>query len=168
MRCTCNESEIDLAPHSRRAEGLERRWKRRQFLHVTSIRPVETDYVNLFLELGPPSAPIVRSALRRASPLRASIAPEVFVEILAKGGGGGIALERMRPYLLARDPSGLRFAMVNAQKDLSYYNSMAEHTGAMRDIGQAVLNTFAEAAAKYPDRLVPELVSILAEQVRLQ
>jgi len=97
-----------------------------------------------------------------ACALRARIAPEAFVEILAKGGGGGIALERIRPYLLAQDPSGLRFAMINAQKDLSYYNSMAEQTGAMRDIGQAVLNTFAKAAAKDPDRLVPELVSILA------
>jgi 3-hydroxyisobutyrate dehydrogenase-like beta-hydroxyacid dehydrogenase len=96
-----------------------------------------------------------------ACALRARIAPEVFIEILAKGGGGGMALERIRPYLLARDSSGLKFAMANARKDLSYYNSMAEQAGAVRDIGQAVLDTFSKAAAIGPDRLVPELVSIL-------
>jgi hypothetical protein len=36
---------------------------------------------------------------------------------------------------------------------------------AVREIGQAVLSTFAHAAASGPDRLVPELVSILAEHV---
>ena len=95
-----------------------------------------------------------------ACALRARIAPEVFVEILAKGGGGGMALERIKPYLLARDGTGLRFAMTNARKDLSYYNSMAEQAGAVRDIGQAVLDTFTKAAAAGPDRLVPELVSM--------
>jgi 3-hydroxyisobutyrate dehydrogenase-like beta-hydroxyacid dehydrogenase len=52
--------------------------------------------------------------------------------------------------------------MANAQKDLSYYNSMAEQAGAVRDIAQAVLDTFTKAAAIGPDRWVPELVSILA------
>ena len=96
-----------------------------------------------------------------ACALRARIDPEVFIEILVKGGGGGIALERIKPYLLARDSSGLKFAMVNARKDLSYYNSMAERTGAVRAIGQAVLDTFSKAAAIGPDRPVPELVAIL-------
>jgi len=92
------------------------------------------------------------------------MAPGVFVEVLARGGGGGTALERIRPYLLAQDCSGLKFAMANAQKDLSYYNNMAQRAGAVRGIGQAVLDTFTQAAAIDPDRLVPELVSILAEQ----
>jgi 3-hydroxyisobutyrate dehydrogenase-like beta-hydroxyacid dehydrogenase len=102
-----------------------------------------------------------------ACALRARIAPEVFIEVLAKGGGGGIALERIRPYLLARDSSALKFAMANAQKDLSYYNNMSEQAGAVRDIGQAVLDTFTKAAAASPGRSVPELVSILAEHAQL-
>ena len=28
--------------------------------------------------------------------------------MLAKGGGGGIALQRLKPYVLAHDPSGLK------------------------------------------------------------
>ena len=35
--------------------------------------------------------------------------------------------------------------MSNAEKDLSYYNTMAQETGAARDIGQAVLDTYAQA-----------------------
>lgn len=38
------------------------------------------------------------------------VAPQVFVDVLAKGGGGGVALERLRPYLLRHDASGLRFS----------------------------------------------------------
>ena len=38
---------------------------------------------------------------------RQGVSPEAFVEVLAKGGGG-IALQRLKPYVLARDPSGLK------------------------------------------------------------
>jgi 3-hydroxyisobutyrate dehydrogenase-like beta-hydroxyacid dehydrogenase len=83
------------------------------------------------------------------------------VEVLAKGGGGGIALERIKPYLLARDPSGLRFSVANARKDLDYYNAMAADAGAPREIAAAVLSTLEAALQRSPDALVPELVSLL-------
>jgi 3-hydroxyisobutyrate dehydrogenase-like beta-hydroxyacid dehydrogenase len=98
------------------------------------------------------------------------VAPEAFVDVLARGGGGGIALERLKPYLLARDPSGLRFSIANARKDLDYYNTMAADAGAARDIAAAVLATLEDALASGgSDALVPELVSLLggaAEQKR--
>jgi 3-hydroxyisobutyrate dehydrogenase-like beta-hydroxyacid dehydrogenase len=129
--------------------------------NITHVGPVGSGHrmklLHNYVSLG--SVALLAEAC--ACALRAHIAPEVFIEILAKGGGGGMALERIKPYLLARDSSGLKFAMVNARKDLSYYNSMAERTGAVRDIGQAVLDTFSKAAAIGPDRPVPELVSIL-------
>ena len=74
---------------------------------------------------------------------RNGVAPEVFVDVLAKGGGGGTALERVKPYLLAADPSGLRFSVSNASKDLGYYNEMAADAGAARDIAAAVHGTLA-------------------------
>lgn len=93
---------------------------------------------------------------------RSQVAPEAFVEVLAKGGGGGIALERLKPYLLARDPSGLRFSIANAAKDLGYYNAMAKDAGAPDEIAAAVLATLDRAHANSAaDALVPELVSIL-------
>jgi 3-hydroxyisobutyrate dehydrogenase-like beta-hydroxyacid dehydrogenase len=89
------------------------------------------------------------------------VAPEAFVEILAKGGGGGVALERLRPYLLTKDPSNLRFSLANACKDLGYYNTMADEAGAYQAIAAAVLGTLEQAQRKAPDALVPELSSLL-------
>jgi 3-hydroxyisobutyrate dehydrogenase-like beta-hydroxyacid dehydrogenase len=86
-----------------------------------------------------------------------------FVEVLAKGGGGGVALERIKPYLLARDASGLRFSIANATKDLGYYNAMANDAGARKDIAAAVLATLEGALAKSgPAALLPELATLLA------
>jgi 3-hydroxyisobutyrate dehydrogenase-like beta-hydroxyacid dehydrogenase len=94
---------------------------------------------------------------------RSGVAAEAFVDVLAKGGGGGIALERLKPYLLANDPSGLRFSITNARKDLDYYNAMATDAGSPKAIAGAVLSTFEGAQSRSPQALVPELVSILAK-----
>ena len=94
---------------------------------------------------------------------RAGIASEVFVDVLSKGGGGGAALERLKPYLANRDTSALRFAMTNAKKDLSYYSAMAKDTGAVSVIADAVLQTFDQGLQEGGDQsLVLELVSLLA------
>jgi 3-hydroxyisobutyrate dehydrogenase-like beta-hydroxyacid dehydrogenase len=92
---------------------------------------------------------------------RNGVAPEAFVEVLAKGGGGGIALERIKPYLLSRDVSGLRFSVANARKDLDYYNAMAADAGVAKEIAAAVLSTLESALKQKRDALVPELASIL-------
>lgn len=93
---------------------------------------------------------------------RSGVAPEAFVDVLAKGGGGGIALERLRPYLLAKDTGGLRFSIANACKDLGYYNAMAADAKARHEVAAAVLGTLQQALQAGPDALVPELVSLLA------
>lgn len=91
------------------------------------------------------------------------VGAEAFVEVLAKGGGGGIALERLKPFLLAGDTSGLRFSIANARKDLDYYNTMAEDAGAYKTIATAVLSTLQTALGRAPDALVPELPAILGQ-----
>ena len=94
---------------------------------------------------------------------RAGVDPAVFVEVLAKGGGGGAALERLKPYLLAQDPTGLKFSMSNALKDLTYYNAMAEDGGAARQVAQAVRATLdAGVQQGGADKLLPEIVALLA------
>ncbi|MEO6407997.1 MAG: NAD(P)-dependent oxidoreductase [Burkholderiaceae bacterium] len=93
---------------------------------------------------------------------RSGVAPQSFVEVLAKGGGGGIALERMKPYLLANDASGLRFSLANARKDLDYYNAMAREAAMPDRIAAAVLATLEDALSRSgPETLLPELASIL-------
>lgn len=96
---------------------------------------------------------------------RAGVAAEVFVDVLAKGGGGGTALERLRPFLLSQDPSGLRFSMANAFKDLGYYTTMARDTGAAGTIAEGVRQTLATAVEEGdPQALLPQLVAWLAQQ----
>ncbi|MCZ2498734.1 NAD-binding protein [Xylophilus sp. Kf1] len=96
---------------------------------------------------------------------RAGIDPAVLVDVLGKGGGGGAALERLKPYLLAQDPSGLKFSLANACKDLGYYNTMAEDGGAAHGIASAVLATLEQARdTSSPQTLLPELVSVLARR----
>ena len=95
---------------------------------------------------------------------RSGVAPEVLVDVLAKGGGGGLALERMKPYILSRDPSGLRFFMSNAAKDMGYYTAMAGDIGAARAIAEGIHETYERALREGdPQALVPELVSLLAK-----
>lgn len=92
---------------------------------------------------------------------RSGVSPEAFVDVLAKGGGGGVALERLKPFLLAGDTFGLRFSIANARKDLAYYNNMAEDAGAYKVVAAAVLSTLDVALARAPEALVPELPEIL-------
>ncbi len=94
---------------------------------------------------------------------RSGVAPEAFVDVLAKGGGGGIALERLKPFLLAGDTTGLRFSVANARRDLDYYNTMASDAGAHREVAAAVLTTLEAALGRAPHALVPELPVLLGK-----
>ncbi|NJS35846.1 MAG: NAD(P)-dependent oxidoreductase [Brachymonas sp.] len=96
---------------------------------------------------------------------RLELDPQVFVEVLAKGGGASAALDRLKPFILNGDSSGLRFAMGNAQKDLGYYNEMAADAAAAAAISLAVLGTYAQAASDAgAETGVPELVDLLGKR----
>jgi 3-hydroxyisobutyrate dehydrogenase-like beta-hydroxyacid dehydrogenase len=92
---------------------------------------------------------------------RSQVSSDVFVDVLTKGGGGGVALDRMKPYLLDGDVSGLRFSIANARKDLGYYSEMAVQAGASHALADAVLSTLEVGLAKKPDGLMPELAQLL-------
>ena len=93
---------------------------------------------------------------------QSDVAPEVFVDVLTRGGGGGIALDRLKPFLLTGDIGALRFSVSNARKDLDYYGTMAAETGADRTVAQAVLESLNHAAEAEPGAMLPELVRIIA------
>ncbi len=94
---------------------------------------------------------------------RSGVSPEVFVDVLAKGGGGGIALERIKPFLLAGDVSNFRFSLANAKKDLGYYGEMAAQAHAAHTLADAVTATLEFGAKAKPDGLMPELAALLAK-----
>ncbi len=94
---------------------------------------------------------------------RAGIEPEVLIDILAKGGGGGIVLDRLQPYIQSGDSSGFRFSMANALKDMGYYVAMAKESEAMHTTAEAVLRTYEYGVrAGAEQAAVPELITILA------
>jgi 3-hydroxyisobutyrate dehydrogenase-like beta-hydroxyacid dehydrogenase len=95
---------------------------------------------------------------------RAGVSAEEFVDVLASGGGGGVALDRLRPYLLSKDYSSVQFFMSNALKDINYYRQMAQETHSAREIADAVAATYLGAvSAGAGQKMIPELVSFLAE-----
>lgn len=96
------------------------------------------------------------------------IDPDVLIDVLAKGGGSSTVLDRLRPYILARDDSGFRFSIANAHKDLGYYLTMASDTGASQGSAAGIYNVLSAAdAAGHSQSTLPELVSILTEQARV-
>lgn len=95
---------------------------------------------------------------------RTGVPADVFIDVLAKGGGGGMALERLRPYLLSQDASALQFFISNALKDIDYYREMTQETESAHGIADAVAATIAGAVdAGAGQRMLPELVSCLAD-----
>ncbi|MCE8033608.1 NAD(P)-dependent oxidoreductase [Billgrantia tianxiuensis] len=97
-----------------------------------------------------------------AASRRAGIDDAALLDVLGKGGGGGVVLERLRPYIEADDPSGFRFSVANALKDIGYYRTMTEDLAAEHGVAEAVLTLYRQASdAGHAERPVPELISLL-------
>lgn len=132
--------------------------------NITHVGPVGAGHgmklLHNYVSLGMVTLLAEASACAQAN----GVEPEAFVEVLAKGGGGGIALERIKPFLLAGDTGGLRFSVANACKDLGYYATMAADTDARRGIAAAVLATLESARAQAPEALMPEVARLLAQR----
>ena len=93
---------------------------------------------------------------------RSEVSLDVFVEVLASGGGNSAALDRLKPFLLANDSSGLQFSIANALKDLGYYTQMAQDAGAAQGIAEAVRETLAQGAERGGKQaMLPELAGML-------
>jgi 3-hydroxyisobutyrate dehydrogenase-like beta-hydroxyacid dehydrogenase len=90
---------------------------------------------------------------------------QTFVDVLAMGGGWGAALERLKPFLLNHDNTGLRFTVTNALKDLTYYNDMAQHMQAEHAVAAAIQTTLKAACDEGQGaRLMPDLVDVIAQR----
>ncbi|KAK45342.1 2-hydroxy-3-oxopropionate reductase [Caballeronia jiangsuensis] len=73
---------------------------------------------------------------------KAGVDLATLAEVLGKGGGGGVALDRLTPFLTTGDTAGLPFYMSNALKDLSYYTTMAKDAAAADAIASAIRITY--------------------------
>jgi 3-hydroxyisobutyrate dehydrogenase-like beta-hydroxyacid dehydrogenase len=89
---------------------------------------------------------------------------DTLLEVLASGGGGSTALQRLSPYILEGDDGNFRFSISNCRKDLTYYTAMANDFEVPAIAAQAIQQVFALAnALAGDDRPVPRLIDLLAE-----
>lgn len=89
--------------------------------------------------------------------------PELFCKVLAAGGGNGVVLERLRPFIESGDTGNFRFSMANALKDLDYYCAMAEQQQGRQAVAQAVRGLYADAnAVGLGQAPVPQVIDHLA------
>ncbi|SNR68016.1 NAD(P)-dependent oxidoreductase [Puniceibacterium sediminis] len=96
----------------------------------------------------------------------AGVDPQVFVDVLAGGGGASVALDRLAPYIVEGNREGLPFAVANAQKDIDYYRSMSDAAGARTSIADGVSGAISAAVdAGYGQAYLPELVKLFRKDV---
>ena len=132
--------------------------------NITHVGPVGTGHGMKLLHNYVSLGMVTLLAEAAACAQRSGVQAGAFVDVLAQGGGGGTALDRLKPYLLARDTGGLRFSIANACKDLGYYQQMAADADAQSAVASAVLGTLQSALGRAgPDALMPELASLLAQ-----
>lgn len=93
---------------------------------------------------------------------KAGLEMATLIDVLAQGGGGGTALQRISPFLLDGDPSSMPFSISNAAKDLGYYRQAAEVAGVHRAIADAVGQTLGAAVSDgHGQDFVPQLADLL-------
>lgn len=105
---------------------------------------------------------VVLIAEAAAGALQAGIDPTTFVEVLARGGGGGVALDRLSPALVGGEPA-LRFTLANAAKDLQYYCEMAQVQGFDHPIAQSVRASLEQACDEGDPN---DFVTAMIERIR--
>lgn len=91
--------------------------------------------------------------------------PQVFVDVLAGGGGASAALDRLAPYIVAEDRDALPFFVANAQKDIDYYRAMSDSSGARKVVADGVSAALAETVeAGFGEAYVAELVRLFRKE----
>ena len=130
--------------------------------NITHVGPIGTGHrmklLHNYVSIG--SMALLAEAAAHAH--RAQVDPAVFVDVLAMGGGSSVALDRLRTAIMGGDATAVPFVIVNALKDLRYYQAVAAEAGAQHAIADAVANTLdAQVSSGSGHRFLPELVRLL-------
>ena len=96
---------------------------------------------------------------------KAGIDAKVLHSVLAAGGGAGVVLDRLAPYILEGDESSFQFSLANSAKDMGYYTTMASDLAAPSEVSQAVCERYqSQVDAGNGARFVPYLIDLLGKQ----
>jgi 3-hydroxyisobutyrate dehydrogenase len=95
-----------------------------------------------------------------AQAAEAGVDAQVFIDVLAKGGGASAALERLRKCILTGDASDVPFSIGNAIKDIDYYREMVGDGAGSRTIADGVSVAIGSAAKLHGDTFIPELTRL--------
>lgn len=99
-----------------------------------------------------------------AAARESGVALDVFCDVLAKGGGRSVALDRLAPAFTEGDTSGFNFTIANAAKDLGYYLDMTGALGLEPEAAEALAEVYSSRERKgQGDRLVSEMVEPRAD-----
>lgn len=113
-----------------------------------------------FVSLG--SVTLIAEAAACAA--KGGVSMDALVECLAKGGGGGVALERLRGFIENGDPSQMRFSIANAAKDLTYYRQFANDMASATRVADGVSETLNELITRgHGEAFMPEQVKLLQD-----
>ena len=92
----------------------------------------------------------------------AGIAPQTLIDVLQAGGGAGVALDRITPFLTKGDREAMAFSITNAAKDLDYHCQMSVAARAPHAVANGIsltLSQVVEAGAGGAN--LPELAALL-------
>ncbi len=93
-----------------------------------------------------------------AQAANAGVQAQVFVDVLAKGGGAGAALERLRQCILTGVADDVPFAIGNAVKDIDYYREMIAAGPGSKAIADGVSSAIGSVSdAGHAHDYVPQL-----------
>ena len=130
--------------------------------HITHIGPVGSGHLMKLLHNTVSVGMVSLLAEVAAHAAQAKIPPALLIDVLEKGGGGGIALQRLSPYLLTGDPNNMPFTISNGAKDLAYYQKAAESAGAAHTIAQGIADTLQSLVEDgHGQRYMPEVAIVL-------
>jgi 3-hydroxyisobutyrate dehydrogenase-like beta-hydroxyacid dehydrogenase len=94
---------------------------------------------------------------------KAGIDPATFHAVLAQGGGKGVVLDRLAPFVLEGDTGNFRFSIANAAKDIGYYGEMVAALGGAAGIANAIGQAYrGQVEAGEGERFVPEMIRLLS------
>jgi 3-hydroxyisobutyrate dehydrogenase-like beta-hydroxyacid dehydrogenase len=97
-----------------------------------------------------------------AAAKKGGIEAAVLHDVLGHGGGAGVVLDRLSPFILKGETGNFRFTLANACKDIDYYSTMAGDLAASSRIANSVRATYKAAVESgNASKFVPELITLL-------